>query len=159
MAKKKKHYTTKRHAPRRRRVGAASHHGLMNDAMEVGGLVAGSLLATMVQRHATSMNPKLISAGEIAVGYYLKTHSTHPAMRGLGWGMLGAGAIGLTHEVGLIHGLDDMVSGLYSGGMTESINMPAGLNNSSYVNGISNSNRIAGDALNMDRDNVPPIGY
>lgn len=155
MARRKKHHT-KHRTHRRHRMGGVASHGFTADLMEIGGLVAGSVLATVAQRQLTSINPKVISAGEIAVGYYLKNHATSPLMRGVGWGMLSAGAIGLTHEVGLIHGLEDMVSGLY-GGET----YMDGISNSQHVNsfgGISNSQRIAGDALNMQYDNIPPVG-
>ena len=161
MAKRrKKHHTT--HHRRRRRMGAVVSHGLTANVMEVGGVVAGSVLATIAQRQLSTINPKVISAGEIAVGFYLK-QSPHPFTRGVGWGVLGAGAIGLTHEVGLIHGLEDMVSGLMQPANMYEVDAPAhtgGFGNSQHVNsfsGFPNGYRVAGDSFNDS--NIPPIGF
>lgn len=156
MAKKKKKTTRRTH--RRRRMGAVASHGLGADVMEVAGLVAGSVVGTIAQRQFASVNPKIISAGQLAVGFYLKNHSTHPFMRGVGWGTLGAGAIGLTHEFGVIHGLEDMVSDLWSGGEYYE-QIPAGnggFANSMHVAGFANSHRVAGDM--NDDTNIPPLG-
>lgn len=155
MAKKKKHHTTKRRSPRRRM--GATHGAFGNDIMEVVGLVAASVGGTVIQRQMTSLNPKIVSAGEIAVGFYLKNHGTSPFMRGLGWGLLSTGSIGLTHEVGLIHGMEDLVSGMWNGGMIEGTATEhelgqGGIRNNQYVSGIRNNQHIGDMAEGAPND-------
>lgn len=150
MAKAKKKAAPKKRGAPRRRMGAVPGH-IKDDAMEVAGLIAASVGGTILQRQLTGMNPKLVSGAQAAVGYMFHRNA-HPFMRGVGWGLLGTGAIGLTHEVGLIHGLEDLVSGLYSG---SEIMLPAGgdgqggFDNRAYVSGLDNRSYV-GD-MNDDR--------
>jgi len=157
MAKRKKHHTTKRRAPRRR-IGAMSGSA-KNDLEEVLGLILASVGGTVIQRMVpATVSPKIVAAGQLAAGYYFHK-SPHPVMRGVGWGLLGTGAISLTHDLGIIHGLDDLVSGIMGGG--EYMEMPQrvkGFSNDSYMSGaISNSGRI-GDMEEPSRDYMEPIG-
>lgn len=123
----------------------ATHSNLSNDLMEVLGLVAASVGGTVIQRQLTSLNPKIISAGEIAVGFYLKNHGDSAFTRGLGWGLLSTGSIGLTHEVGLIHGMEDLVSGMFhggGGGHYQELQDMSGIRNNQYVGGIRNDQYV-----------------
>jgi hypothetical protein len=163
MAHRKKS-KSKKHS-RRRRIGATGGR-LQGDAMQVVGVVAGSVAATVMQRSLSSLDPKVVSAGQLVGGFLIKNNAKTPLMEGIGWGVLGAGAIGLTHEVGLIKGIDDMVAGMMNPGMEDyyedmgnygGYNM-RGINNSSRVAGISNGARIAGDADDSSTYNIPPMG-
>lgn len=112
--KKKARKAPKRH--HRRRIGAVHHGGdMMHDGMELVGIVVGSVLATSIQRHATSMNPKLISAAEIVGGMFLKHRATSPIVQGIGYGIAGAGAIGIASEFNVIHGVDSLCTRLFPG--------------------------------------------
>jgi len=87
MAKRKKHHTTKRRAPRRR-IGAMSGSA-KNDLEEVLGLILASVGGTVIQRMVpATVSPKIVAAGQLAAGYYFHK-SPHPVMRGVGWGLLG----------------------------------------------------------------------
>lgn len=146
MAKRRKKHVT--HRRRHRRMSGIGHS---SDIMEVLGLVAGSVVATVAQRQFTSMNPKLISGGELVGGHLLKKHSHSPFMTGVGFGLMSAGAIGLTHEFGIIHGVEDFVSGLYDGQMIDGYEQDMqGLGNDNYVlNGLSNEAHV-GDMNTSD---------
>lgn len=134
MAKRRK----KHHAPRRRRrMSGISAHGIQGDLMEAAGVVVGSVLGTVIQRQMTSMNPKIVSGIQLVGGIMIKRHAKSPLMSGAGWGLMGAGAIGLTHEVGLIHGVEDFVSGYL-----ESAHDMRGLPNESYMGGLSNEAHV-----------------
>ena len=140
MAKRKKHHTTKRRSPRRR-MGAGP---MGSDIMEVVGLIAASVGGTVLQRQLTTVSPKLVGAGEIAVGFYLKNHGNSPFMRGLGWGLLSTGSIGLTHDLGIIHGMEDLVSGIWNGGMSETEHElgQGGIRNNQHVGGMRNNQHV-----------------
>lgn len=136
MAKKKK--STRRVGrprPRRRMSGITT--GLTGDLMELAGIVAGSVAATVAQRQLSSVNQKVIAAGEIAVGLYMKKHGGHPFLHGMGYGMMGAGAIGIAHDFRIIAGVEDFMNGIdneYSQGYVEE----------GYVHGFQNERLVAG---------------
>jgi hypothetical protein len=143
MAKRKaKKAATKRQY---RRVGAIKKPGL-DDAMEAVGLVLSSIGGTIIQRQFTTINPKIVSVMQLAGGYFLKS-SNQPLIRGMGWGLVGTGAIGLTHQLGVINGIEDMVSGMYQDGYMMDTNEMQGIQNESFVAGIANESRIAGQGM------------
>lgn len=163
MAKKKKSASK----PRRRRVGSVGS-GIAGGAMEAGGLVLGSVLSAVAQRQLTSVNPRIVSVLQLAGGYFLKNAAKTPLMRGVGYGAMAAGAMSLTHSVGLISGIEEMVNGIandgyVAGGEEIYLNDGAsagGLNNSSYVagadiGGINNSMRVAG----AYDGGIPAVGF
>ncbi len=147
MAKKKKKHTTHRRSPRRRMSGLG--HGMGNDLMEVLGLVFGNVGATIVQRQATSINPKLVSGFELVGGYMLKKRSHSPFMQGISLGLMSAGAIGLTHQLGMIRGVEDFVNGLGDGDMSGYEAEMRGLSNEHYsvMNGLSNESSMSGSMV------------
>jgi len=114
MARRKK--TKKHRTHHRRRMGAIHTGGMMNDAMGLVGLLAGTVVATSAQRQMTSLNPKIVSGLEVVGGLMLKHHFPSPFMQGMGWGIAGGGTIGLAHEVGMIHGLDGICDSLFNRG-------------------------------------------
>ncbi len=142
MAKRKKKTTHRTHR-RRRMSGLGS--GMGHDLQEAAGLVLGSVAATIMQRQLTTVNPKLVSGGQVLLGIMLKRHAKSPIMAGAGWGIMGAGAIGLTHEVGLIHGVEDFVNGIGMGAMASDSQMIEGLSNEQSVSGFRNDMYV-GDA-------------
>ncbi len=145
MAKRKK---TTKHRPHRRRRMSGVGAGLGHDAMEAVGLVAGSVLATVAQRQLTTMSPKLVAGAEVIAGIMLKRHANSPFMSGVGWGVMGAGAIGIAHDFHVIAGVEDFVNGI-SGGGTYETDM-RGLGNESYVAGLHNSAYVSGAGEKFD---------
>lgn len=116
MARKKKKSGSHRPKHHGRRVGAIKHEGLMSDAMSLVGLVGGTVVATAVQRHMTSISPKIISGIQIVGGIMLKSHFPSPLMQGVGWGVASAGAIGVASEFGVIHGIDQICDKMFNAG-------------------------------------------
>jgi hypothetical protein len=147
MAKHKKTTRRRTSTPRRRRIGGVGTHGFTGDFMEVVGLVAGTVAGTIAQRQLTHVNPKLIAAGEIAVGFALKKHTGHhPFMNGVGWGVLSSGAIGLAHDFRVISGVEDFINGIDNQTTTGYIeeHQMHGITNERYVSGISNDYSMNG---------------
>jgi hypothetical protein len=150
MAKRRKKQHTSRRRSRRRMSGITAGFG--SDVMEIIGLVAGSVAATVAQRQLTSVNAKLISAGEIVGGHMLKKHGKSPFMVGVGFGLMSAGAIGLTHELGVIHGVEDFVSGMYGGEMTSQHEL-SGFRNNQFI-GEAGMAGLANEAHVGDMDEM-----
>lgn len=155
MAKRKKAH----HKPTRRRSRRMSGIGtgkLGEGLMEAVGLVAGSIVATVMQRQLTSINPKIVSGGQLLGAIMLRPHAKTPLMQGVAYGIMSAGAIGITHELGVIHGIDDLVSGCTGGGGSYELDpgdprdmrrrMHSGHHHYGHhhMNGFSNSDRISG---------------
>lgn len=138
MARKKK-VTHHKRTTHRRRVGAVHSAGLMHSAEILLGLVAGGVINTGIQRQLHSVNPKIISVVQMVGGMWL-TRKASPIIQGFGFGTAGAGAINLTHEMGLLNGVEDMMSGMF--GQKDNYFIPeaqGGLDNGRMVNGIDNN--------------------
>ncbi len=151
MAKRKAKKKTTHH--RRRRVSGMGS-GFGHEAMEVVGLVVGNIGSVIMQKQMTSMNPKIVSGGQLVGGFLLKKHAKSPLMSGIAYGLMSAGAIGLTHEVGIIHGVEEFVSGMMGATYEEEIetsNM-RGIRNSDTVSGVRNSDTVTG--MNTQYDYV-----
>lgn len=115
MAKHKKRAvarTSKKHHGGRR-VGAVNTGGWEQDIMESIGNVAGQLAATAVQRMGHNLDPKIVSGVELVGGVMIKRHFDHPFMKGVGWGINGAGGMGLASEFGVIKGIDEVVQKMF----------------------------------------------
>ncbi len=142
MAKKKK--THKRTHHRRRGMGAIHTGNLMHTLTEFAGAGVGGLLATAIQRRATTLNPKLLNAGQIVAGVMFRNNK-HTFVRGAALGLGTAGMIGFAHDVGLIHGIDEIVAGVFpDGGGDFEMQTQHGIPNGSYVNGLQNGSFVAG---------------
>ena len=131
----KKHHTTKRTHRSPRRMGATPGE-LNRDMMQVAGILAVTLGGGMIKRQLTAVNPKIISAAELVAGFMLKRTAQSGFMEGLSWGLIGDGAITLTHETGIIRGLDDLVSGVSDG------DYMMGMRNDQYIGGVRNDQYI-----------------
>lgn len=142
MARRKKHHAPKRR--RHRRMGSVST-GFMSDIEEAGGIVFGSVLAASLQRHVHAVPQKIMSAGQVLGGFMLRKKATGPIMRGISYGFIATGSMGLVHEFGVIHGIDDLVAGMYDGdmGLMEDTEM-RGIDNRDFVAGIDNRSYVAG---------------
>jgi hypothetical protein len=145
MAKRKKSHHHTRASKRRRRVSGITH-GLGGDMMEVVGLVAGNIAGTVIQRQLTTISPKLISGGQLVGGYLIKKKMHGNFMQGVGLGLMSAGAIGLTHEFGVIRGVEDFVNGIDDGinGSYLDYDQMHGLSNENSMSGLNNSAMVAG---------------
>lgn len=145
MATKKRKKTT--HHRRHRRMGGIGPHGLNNEIMEAIGLVGAAILGPALQKSLVSIPMKIVSGVEALAGWKMKG-STHPLIRGAGWGFFGTGIIGLTHEFGVIHGVEDFINGIMDQGHVEEIdnmhNM-RGISNGNTMSGMSNGNTMSGN--------------
>lgn len=118
MARKKKHLPAKRHHHRSggKKMGAIEASGLQDDAMTLVGLAIGQVAATMAQRQMTNLSPKVIGAVEVIGGIMIKNKATSPLVQSIGWGIAGAGTMGLAHDFGVIHGIDGICNDMFHSG-------------------------------------------
>lgn len=167
MAKRKKsHHKTPARRSTRRRMGAVHSGGIMGDLQELAGVVIGSLGATMVQRQSFA-SPKIIAGLETLGGIYLKNHATNQFMKGLGYGALAVGSVSLLHDVGVIRGVEEFVSGLGIGmsefgesqGEISYSTEPniSGIANETVLSGIGNDVRVSGTYDN-NFSSMGPLG-
>jgi len=176
MAKRKTHH--KRHIGKvrhhRRHISGVSAHDMSQDAITLVGLVAGTVVATAAQRQMTSFSPKIVSGLEIVAGIFVKGKYPSPFMQGLGYGIAGAGAIGIAHEFGVIQGVDSMCNQLFdrmipgqyqeqpvqiqrvSGDMSD----VSGIQNEDTMSGISNFDTLSGadSSLKAEYEEVQSLG-
>lgn len=143
MAKRKKK-THRVHHRRRRMSGAGGGFG--NDAMEVLGMVGGAVLTVAVQRTMVHVSPKIVAGAGLVGGFLLKKHGHSALMQGAAAGIMTTSAVHLSHDVGLLNGVESFVSGLYGdGGMIESEHEMRGISNNDTMTGISNNAMMSGD--------------
>jgi hypothetical protein len=156
------------HHKRHGRIGAVKENGIMDMGMKLAGVVVGSAGFTAIQHNLTTVNNKVVGLIGAIGGMMLVDHaqrSGHGLVEGIGWGISGGGAISFSHDIGLIHGIDDALSGLSRNHDIENGyemkglydgNMVTGISNGSHVGGISNGSHVGGD-FDMAQD-VMPIG-
>jgi hypothetical protein len=161
MTHKKKTKAVAKATPRRkphhtgRRMGAV-HGTITEDLEEAAGIVIGSMLATAAQRNITAIGPKPMAIAQIVGGFMLKRNMSDKAIpKGIGYGLIAAGSVHLAHDLGVIHGLDDLVSGYnlnYGGGSPavgeamDYVQLPAqrvnGITNRAFVSGLDNQDMV-----------------
>ena len=154
MASRKRKHKHQRRSHRGGRIGAVGSRDLEGKVVALAGVVIGSSVAAVMQRNLTSVNPKLLAVGQMIGGMWA-TGKVSPLIQGIGWGVAGAGALNLTHEVGLIHGLDDLVSGTYQAlpaGGGYMIAPMSGISNDSRMSGIDNFATMSGKGNNDEDD-------
>ena len=100
-------------APKRRksrRMGAVA--GSKNVLMTVAGIAGGAILARIAGNYAGKMswgsNPKIVSAGQIALGVFFPKFVKGPIGQNLGAGMVALGGLGLAQSFNLISGIGQM---------------------------------------------------
>lgn len=119
MAKRRKSKkTTTRRSSRRRSMGAVSG----SIVMDIAGITAGALLAKQVGKLLPKLDPKIASAGKVALGVALPMFVKSPIMKSIGNGMLAVGGVELIgsfvpalagdDDVVLLSGFDDEISGM-----------------------------------------------
>jgi hypothetical protein len=150
MAKRRKtRKTPARRYSRRKSMGAVSG-GIV---MDIAGITVGALLAKQVGKLLPNLNPKIASAGKVALGVALPMFVKSPIMKSIGNGMLAVGGVELIgsfipalagdDDVVLLSGLDDIgamdiseINGLDDiGGMDE-----IGAMDISEINGFDEEN-------------------
>lgn len=100
---------------RRRRVGGV---GKMSDVlMKAGGVVGGVFLAGEIQKMLTSVNPKILGGGFVAVGLLAPKFigKGSPLIEGIGMGVAAKGANSLLTSFGLITGIGALPYGGFRG--------------------------------------------
>ena len=168
MAHKKTKAVAKRATPRKRthhagrRMGAVHAGSITEDLEEAAGIVIGSMLATAAQRNITAIGPKPMALAQIVGGFMLKRNMSDKAIpKGIGYGLIAAGSVHLAHDLGVIHGLDDLVSGMtfdYGGGpmvsnAPEYVQLPPqrlnGITNRAFVSGLDNQDIVSTPPSNV----------
>lgn len=106
MAKRRKSKKTTRTYRRKRSMGAVSG-GIV---MDIAGLTVGALIAKNVGKILPNLNPKVASAGKIALGVALPMFVKSPLVKSIGNGMLAVGGVELIGSfVPALAGDDDVV--------------------------------------------------
>lgn len=170
MAKKRK--STKTKPKSRKRVSGMNlgKFSIGETLQKGGGLVLGIVGGMAMQRHMTFIPQKAMGLLQLGAGIMV-THMKNPIISAAGWGLAGAGAGGLATQTGLIHGIDEMVSGVfgedemsgYEGyiegmGNGTTLSGMAGIDQEAYMDGINNGTMLSGYAY--DRDYAPmAMGY
>lgn len=145
MARKKGSRKSKGHRGHRRgRVGAIGHFNVM-EALETGlGLVIGSTLGTAVQKYATRIPQKLLAGGQMVVGL-MNTQRPNKIFQGAAWGFAGSGAVALAHDTGILHGIDEVMSGITGGSSSREIDYNVnGMPNREVLSGMPNDTVLSG---------------
>jgi hypothetical protein len=169
MAKKKKSHHSKpvRHHRKARMSGIGNFH-LMDTLQTGAGLVVGTMVGTMAQKYFTSVNSKIVSGVSLAVGI-MNTHRPNKIVSGAAWGLAASGAIGLAHETGILHGVDEMVSGMMLGdgqsnGSYGEIEYKgdgmSGMYNDTVLSGMANGTTLGDSPAPVaDQYYAPTMGY
>ncbi len=93
----------------RRRIGGISTRAKRDSMPRLAGLVAGAvatgLINKMVGKMAKPLDPKIVCAGEVIIGYFLPNFIKGDLVAGIGDGMVAAGGLGLLHEFNVINGI------------------------------------------------------
>lgn len=138
MAKKKK--TVRRRRSRISGVGGGNGNVLIGVLL---GVVAGKALTKFA---GTKINPKILGAAQIGVGYFMPKFVKGPTGTGIGYGLMANGGGQLLTSFGILSGVDD--------GMIH-LEMPAmaGTDQLKAINGADdfyNAQKMAGtDALSV----------
>lgn len=140
----KKHHKKKSHTPRRR-VSGVSHGSkahLQTLGMGILGGVASTYVNTAIQKRMTKIPANVLSLIQIGLGGAILWKPRPAFITGVGWGMLLPGTLGLGHNVGLLNGIEEMVSGMLDDG--NEMNGPEDDNFQYRLSGIDNEMNIAG---------------
>jgi hypothetical protein len=99
----------KKHHSSRRRVGAVSRKTNVSAlAMKAAGLAGGVFVAGMVQKAASSLDPKISGGIMLVGGLYLSAKAKSPILEGVGAGIAAKGANSLMTSFGLINGIGSL---------------------------------------------------
>lgn len=112
MSHKKRHHKVGATHHRRRRVSGVATGRVGTAAMMLLGGVAGGVAATAFQRVMPNANPKMIGMVQVAAGMAGAVFFKQPLLKGVGFGVGTAGAVALSHQYGLLKGVEDMMGGI-----------------------------------------------
>jgi len=106
MARRRK--SVRKPATRRRRriSGMTGSNVLMTVAGIAGGAVIARIAANMAQK-TLSLDSKIVSAGQIALGIFLPKFIKSQLGKDLGSGMIAVGGMTLAQSLGVVSGMDD----------------------------------------------------
>lgn len=102
MAKKKK---KSRGTPRRRRSHRMGAVNLQMVGMKVAGIAVSAFADNLAKKNFTSISPKILGVGELAVGIFLPRFMKGPLGEGLADGMLAVGTMNLLKSFSVISGV------------------------------------------------------
>lgn len=95
-------------APKRRRRSMSGVAGSKNVLMTVAGIAGGAIAARLIGNYAGKMgsvNPKIISAGQIALGVFFPKFVKGKLGQDLGAGMVAVGGLSLAQNFSVISGI------------------------------------------------------
>lgn len=101
---------------KRHHVSGVKGHKITHVIWELLGGALGGGLASVVNMRAPGSNIVKAGINTLAGGgvMYMFDNQKHPFIHGLGQGVGTVGTVGVMHGSGMINGIDDMVSGLFS---------------------------------------------
>lgn len=152
MAKKRHH--KKRHTRRRRHSMSGVGGGMTNVLAMVAGAVAGRVLQSKFE---SKVNPKILAAGQIALGIFLPKIVKNKIAAGVGAGMVVNGGVTALNQFGVIAA----VSGL---GADYSLDYVSGTDNLSVLAGgvgVTDQGIMTGDTdrLSVVAGDMEDMGY
>lgn len=153
MAKRRHH--KKRHTSRRRRHSMSGVGGGMTNVLAmVAGAVAGRVLQSKLE---SKVNPKILAAGQIALGIFLPKIVKNKIAAGVGAGMVVNGGVTALNQFGVIAA----VSGL---GADYSLDYVSGTDNLSVLAGgvgVTDQGIMTGDTdrLSVVAGDMEDMGY
>lgn len=99
-------------APKRRRRSMSGVAGSKNVLMTVAGIAGGAIAARLIGNYAGKMggglNPKIVAAGQVALGVFFPKLVKGKLGQDLGAGMVGVGGLSLAQSFGIISGIGQM---------------------------------------------------
>lgn len=148
MSRKKTH--KKAHHKRRRSMsGVGGKNVIMNTALVIGGAAIAQLIGKAV---GDKVNPKIINAGQIAVGIMMPKFIKSDAGKAIGSGMIAAGGVGLLSSFGVLKG----ISGLGDTGEYE-MEVLDGMSGTEYLSPISGVDDLANVYDDIDSEAGYPM--
>ena len=134
---RRKHHHKRKHSRRRKHSMSGVGGEITNTLSMVVGAVAGRYLYNKLTTLTKPIDGKIVSGGEIVVGYFLPKLIKNKMMQGVGNGMLVSGAVNMLAATGVIAGIDNLM----------------GYDNYSvdYVSGTDNLTAIAGGVGLVDQ--------
>ena len=154
MAKKRHH--KRKHTSRRRRHSMSGIGGGMTNVLAmVAGAVAGRVLQSKLE---SKVNPKILAAGQIALGIFLPKMVKNKIAAGIGAGMVVNGGVTALNQFGVISAVSGMVGADYS------LDYVAGTDNLSILAGgvgVTDQGIMTGDVdrLSVLAGDMEDMGY
>jgi hypothetical protein len=154
---RKKHHKKKHHTRRRRHSMSGVGGGMTNVLAMVAGAVAGRVLQSKFE---SKVNPKILAAGQVALGIFLPKIVKNKIAAGIGAGMVVNGGVTALNQFGVISAVNGMV-----GAPDYSLDYVSGTDNLSILAGgvgVTDQGIMTGDStdrLSVVAGDMEDMGY